>query len=49
MSGISSDNGNQDYSILELLEEAKNDPSWEPDPEKRAELTTQLKRAISYV
>ena len=35
-----------DYSIKELLEEAKNDPSWEPDGNKRAELTSVLFAAL---
>ena len=40
---------NNDYTIEELLEEAKNDPGWEPDAEKRAALVEQLKRTISYI
>lgn len=42
-------NENVDYSVEELLEEAKNDESWEADAEKRAALVSQLKRLISYV
>ena len=46
---MSDNSSGQDYTITELLEEAKNDPSWEPDPEKRAELTTELKRVINHM
>lgn len=31
-----------DYTLEDLLEEARNDPSWEPDEQKRAELTAAL-------
>jgi hypothetical protein len=42
-------NEEYDYTIDELFEEAKNDPSWEPDEEKREELTAELRGAISRV
>ena len=42
-------NDNDEYTIDELLEEAKNDPSWEPDAVKRATLVAQLKRELSHV
>ena len=38
-----------DYSIEELLDKAENDPTWEPDGEKRAKLVAQLKRILSYI
>ncbi|MCL2137161.1 MAG: hypothetical protein FWH40_06540 [Coriobacteriia bacterium] len=31
-----------EYTLEDLLEQAKNDPSWEPDEQKRAELTQAL-------
>ena len=31
-----------EYTVKELLEEAQNDPSWEPDEEKRKQLTAIL-------
>ena len=31
-----------EYSVKGLFEEAKNDPSWESDEEKRAKLTALL-------
>ena len=40
---------NTDYTIPELLEEAKNDPGWEADAEKRAALVAQLERLLSYI
>ena len=36
-----SDN-NYEYTISELLEEAKNDPDWEPETERRAEIVKQM-------
>ena len=33
---------NYDYTIEELLEEAKNDPGWELDAEKRTTLVDLL-------
>ena len=36
-----------DYTFDELLEQAKNDPSWEPDEKKRAELTAALAVALA--
>ena len=44
-----SDAKDNDYTIEELLEEAKNDPNWEPDANKRAVLTAQLKRILSSI
>jgi len=41
-------NDDNDYTIIELLEEAKNDPDWEPDAEKRETLAAQLRRVINY-
>jgi len=38
---------NEEYTLEELLEQAKNDPSWEPDEQKRAELTMGLLFALS--
>ena len=40
-------NDDNDYTIDELLEEAVNDQSWEPDAEKRAALVAQLRGALS--
>jgi len=40
---------NYDYTIKELLEEAKKDPSWEPDAGKREHLVMQLKAALEHV
>lgn len=31
-------NSNDEYTVLELFEEFKNDETWEPDPQKRAML-----------
>ena len=42
-------NDNDNFTVQELLEEAKNDPSWESDPEERATLTEQLKRILNYI
>ena len=36
-----------DYSIKELLEEAKNDPSWEPDEKNREDLTAELYEVLN--
>ena len=38
-----------DYTIEELLEEAKNDPGWEADAEKRNMLVKQLQIALESV
>ena len=35
-----------EYTFEELLEDAKNDPSWEPDPEKREMLARRLKTIV---
>jgi len=40
---------NTDYTIDELLEEAKKDPGWEPDPDKREILVGQLERFIESI
>lgn len=40
---------NYNYTIEELLEEAKNDASWEPDARKREMLVIQLKAALEHV
>ena len=36
-----------DYTIAELLEQAKNDPSWEPDEERRAALVAALQATLT--
>jgi len=33
---------NSDFTLMDLLEQANNDPSWEPDADKRAALTQGL-------
>ena len=40
---------NYDYTIEEIMEKAKNDPEWEPDPEKREILVNQLRTALAHV
>ena len=40
---------NYKYSIEELLSEAKNDPSWEPDDKKREALVKQLKEILERI
>lgn len=40
---------NNDYEIKELLDEARDDTSWEPDAEKRAALVARLEMVISYI
>ena len=40
---------NYDYTIEELLEEAKNDPEWEADAEKRESLVNRLKVILESV
>lgn len=35
-----------DYTFDELLEQAMNDDSWEPDPQKRVELAMALKFSV---
>lgn len=37
---------NYEYTINDLLEEAINDPNWEPDAEKRETLVNQLKTVL---
>ena len=37
------------YSIDDLFEEAANDPSWEPDRQKRKELVEELRAALERV
>ena len=37
---------NFDYTIEELLEDAKKDSSWEPDAEKRNKLVNRLKEVL---
>ena len=36
-----------DYTLEDLLEQAKNDPSWEADEKKRAELVAALAAALA--
>ena len=38
-----------EYTLKELLEQAKNDESWEPDEKKRERLTAELERALNYL
>ena len=38
-----------EFTINELLEEAKKDPSWEPDAEKRAKLVNRLIEVLDDV
>jgi len=40
---------NMDYSLKDLLEQAKNDESWEPDEEKRKQLVAELERTLNYL
>jgi len=40
---------NHEYTVAELLEQAENDPNWEPDAEKRETLVRQLKGLIAGV
>lgn len=42
-------NEQQDYSLKELLEQAKNDESWEPDEKMRERLVKELERALDYL
>ena len=38
-----------DYTLKDLLEQAKNDESWEPDEEKRKQLAAELERTLNYL
>jgi len=40
---------NSEYSLQDLLEQAKDDESWEPDREKREQLVKELERALNYL
>ena len=40
---------NTDYTLMDLLEQAKNDPSWEPDEAKRAELVQGLSMQVGML
>jgi hypothetical protein len=42
-------NEDQDYTLRELLEQAKKDESWEPDDKKRERLARELERALNYL
>jgi len=37
---------NYDYTIAELMEQAKNDPSWEPDAERREAVIRQMQTSL---
>ena len=39
----------EDFTVAELFEEAKNDSSWEEDPQKREQLCMMFKRALSQL
>ena len=39
----------EEYTIAELFEEAKNDSTWEEDPQKREQLCMIFKRALSQL
>ena len=36
----------RDYTLAELLEQAKNDPSWEPDEARREVVVRQMQTSI---
>ena len=36
-----------EYTLKDLLEQAKDDPSWEPDAKKREELVKALETALA--
>ncbi|MCL1804666.1 MAG: hypothetical protein FWG28_01485 [Clostridiales bacterium] len=38
-----------DYSLKDLLEQARKDESWEPDEKTRERLTAELERALNYL
>ena len=38
-----------DYTLNELLEQAKNDESWEPDEKVREQLVTELERVLNFM
>jgi hypothetical protein len=40
-------NEQNDYTLDELFEKAKDDPSWEPDAQKRKELIDELRAAVA--
>ena len=40
---------NLEYTLEELLEQARNDESWEPDEEKRKVLVAELERTLNYL
>ena len=42
-------NGNIEFTLKDLLEQARNDESWEPDRKKREQLTAELERALNYL
>ena len=37
------------YSLQDLLEQAKDDESWETDKEIREQLVKELERALNYL
>jgi hypothetical protein len=42
-------NEERNYTLKDLLEQAKNDESWEPDEKKRERLVKELERALDYL
>ena len=36
-----------DYTLEDLMEQARNDDSWEPDPKKREEITKAFAVALA--
>ncbi|MBF7097848.1 hypothetical protein [Alkalibacter mobilis] len=39
---------NNEYTVMELIQEFANDPSWEPDPEKRLQIAYGILYSILY-
>lgn len=42
-------NPDMDYTLKDLLEQARKDESWEPDGKTRERLTAELERALNYL
>jgi hypothetical protein len=47
--GMSDQDNALEYTLKDLLEQAKDDESWEPDKEKRERFVAELERALNYL